>query len=364
MREVTRASAWNGFSELVVDLGGDADAILAAVHIDKAMLAEPDRYLPLRAYIECQEIAAAKLKRPDFGLMFGARQTFRMLGPLSIAIANAPTARAAIEMAIRYIHTHNPSYRMSLSPMPGANDDFISIRQDFIAPEKSQQYIERALSSLHCSLAEVGGAEYAPQQVWIAHKPLSPQSVYQSVFGITPKFEQPLTGIAISRKALDAWQPGRSPELRDIAEEFLKALGPPRDAAFAEQVADLIRGLMPAGEATAAQAAAALGIHERTLQRRLHDEGSSFEKIKDNVRRTMAERLLARPDLPLTQIAMMLDYADPSAFTRSARRWFGEAPTATRKRLQANAAAASTPRTTRVNSTAASLKAKRSQESP
>lgn len=45
MREIIRASAWSGFSELVTELGGDPDAILAAAHVDKA-LADPDRYMP------------------------------------------------------------------------------------------------------------------------------------------------------------------------------------------------------------------------------------------------------------------------------------------------------------------------------
>jgi len=164
---------------------------------------------------------------------------------------------------------------------------------------------------------------------------------------------------------LDAFQPGRSTKLRQIAEDYLKSLSSPHDATFTLRVANMLRGLLRTGESSSANAAAALGIHERTLQRRLHDEGSSFEKIKDDVRRELAAALIAQPEIPLTKVASMLDYADSSAFTRSARRWFGEAPAAMRKRLSsAPAPSEQSHPASRVNSLSANLKAKRALESP
>ena len=41
MREIVRASAWGGFRELVEELGGNADEILAAAHVDVTALADP-----------------------------------------------------------------------------------------------------------------------------------------------------------------------------------------------------------------------------------------------------------------------------------------------------------------------------------
>jgi AraC-like DNA-binding protein len=69
---------------------------------------------------------------------------------------------------------------------------------------------------------------------------------------------------------------------------------------------------------------------------------------------------LAQPKVSLSQIALMLDYADLSTFSRSCRRWFGEAPSAVRKRLLAGRSAGDgKPRESRVNSLAANLRAKR-----
>jgi AraC-like DNA-binding protein len=100
------------------------------------------------------------------------------------------------------------------------------------------------------------------------------------------------------------------------------------------------RSLLRGKESTPENAALALGIHTRTLQRRLQAEGTSFEKIKEDVRRATAESLLAQSSVSLSQIALMLDYADSSAFSRSCRRWFGAAPTTVRRRLVADKSAA------------------------
>jgi len=354
-----------GFCELVTDLGGDPDAILAAVHLDRADLAEPDRYLPLRAYIECQEIAARRLGRSDFGLRFGTRQDMSLLGPLAVAIANSPTARASIEVCTRFMHIHNPAFQMTLAPMAGTANEFLGLSVGAIHPQKAQQNAERILASFHKSLGQVGGADYRPIEIWLTHKPMSSLMTYREVFGVTPQFEAPMMGVSVSRSVLDAFQPGRSTQLRQIAEDYLKSLSSPHDATFTLRVANMLRGLLRTGESSSAHAAAALGIHERTLQRRLHDEGSSFEKIKDDVRRELAAALIAQQEVPLTKVASMLDYADSSAFTRSARRWFGEAPAAMRKRLSNAPAPAEQPHTaSRVNSLSANLRAKRALESP
>jgi AraC-like DNA-binding protein len=335
MREIIRASAWDGFRELVTELGGCADDILAAAHITADMLVEPDRYLPLRAFIDSQEIAAKRLGRPDFGLMFGQHQNISALGALSIAILNSPTARESIEICARYLHIHNPASSMMLTPRPRSPNDFLSSVVTLSRPIARTQNSERIVASFHMALGQIAGPDYQPQDVCFTHQPVSPLSVYRRQFGLTPQFGKPTNGIAIARKLLDAWQPGRSPELRQIAESYLNSIAPPRASTFSLRVANVIRTLLRGGTCSPEQAADALGIHARTLQRRLKAEDSSFEKIKDDVRREMAEALLAQSSVSLSQIAHMLDYANSSAFSKSARRWFGETPRARRVRLTA-----------------------------
>jgi AraC-like DNA-binding protein len=360
MREIVRANAWGGFKELVAELGGDADEILAAAHVDAAALADPDRYLPLRSLIDTQEIAAERLGRRDFGLLMGARQSVSMLGALSIAIVNSATAREGLEICGRYMHVHNPALTLSLGPVARTSRDFLDLHLQLRRPVKHEQNSERILAALHKALRQLIGDAYRPHAVWFPHARISPLPVYRQVFGITPVFSRPRMGISMERAMLDKRRPGGSAQLRQIAETYLRQVSPPRSKSFTIRVANIARGLLRGGESTAEQTSAALGIHPRTLQRRLQAEGASFERIKDDVRRELAESLLSQPNVSLSQIASMLDYADSSAFSRSCRRWFDEAPSAVRRRLVAGKPVAGKlagPRLSRVNSLAANLRA-------
>lgn len=358
MREIIRASAWAGFSELVRELGGDPGVILAAAQVDTAALDDPERYLPLRAFLDSQTIAAERLGRRDFGMLLGQRQTMSVLGALSIAIVNAPTAREGIEIAARYMHVHNPAFLMTLAPMPKTSRDFLSCAVELRRNQGREQNDERIIASIHKSLGQLGGGRYKPHEVWFTHEPISPIATYRKVFGTAPLFGKPAMGIALERAILDSWRPGGSSQMREIAEAYLRSQSPPPNKGFTTRVASMARSLLNGGECTPEQAARALGVHARTLQRRLKDEGSSFEKIKDDARREWAETLLVQPAVTLSQIAQMLDYADSSAFSRSCRRWFGESPRTYRAKLLA-ARRPKTPaaRTPRINSLAANMRA-------
>lgn len=83
---------------------------------------------------------------------------------------------------------------------------------------------------------------------------------------------------------------------------------------------------------TLGTAAASLGLSERTLQRRLSEAGTNMKDVIDDGRRELAERLLTQTSLSLSQIGYKLGFSAPSAFTRSATRWFGVSPSVFRHR--------------------------------
>jgi AraC-like DNA-binding protein len=83
------------------------------------------------------------------------------------------------------------------------------------------------------------------------------------------------------------------------------------------------KGQIPAIE----EAAAALSLTPRTLQRRLAAEGTSFRRVAAEVRGEIAAQLLKNPRIKLTEVAEILGYSDVSAFRRAARSWTKPATT-------------------------------------
>lgn len=97
---------------------------------------------------------------------------------------------------------------------------------------------------------------------------------------------------------------------------------------YARPVLDLIGQLLPASSPSLELVARQLGLHPRTLQRRLAAEGSSFAGLVDQARRERAERYLRETDMPLAQLSRALGYAEQSVLIRACQRWFGCGPSA------------------------------------
>lgn len=85
-------------------------------------------------------------------------------------------------------------------------------------------------------------------------------------------------------------------------------------------------GNWPDLEAVAQQ----LHISPQTLRRHLREEGSSFQELKDHLRRDLAIYHLGRADLPIQDIAEQLGFSEPSAFHRAFKKWTGLTPGAYR----------------------------------
>ena len=80
-----------------------------------------------------------------------------------------------------------------------------------------------------------------------------------------------------------------------------------------------------------------LGMHARTLQRRLAKQSTTYEALVDGTRRELATRLLRDTDMPMSQLAGVLGYSEQSVLVWASRRWFGAPPTAQRHLLRSGA---------------------------
>ncbi len=99
----------------------------------------------------------------------------------------------------------------------------------------------------------------------------------------------------------------------------------------AAQVRAALVDLMQAGRAGAEDVATVLGLSRSTLQRRLRDEGTTYQAELDATRRDIAIRYLAKTALGADEIAKVLAYRDANSFSRSFRRWTGLPPMAFRQ---------------------------------
>lgn len=95
---------------------------------------------------------------------------------------------------------------------------------------------------------------------------------------------------------------------------------------FREKVMILLRGNGYLGTMTLEDVAANFNITSRSLQRRLQEEGSSFQQLSDEIRKSLAMEYVHSGKYALKEISALLGYNEASAFTRAFKRWTGRAP--------------------------------------
>jgi AraC-like DNA-binding protein len=105
------------------------------------------------------------------------------------------------------------------------------------------------------------------------------------------------------------------------------------DAHSSYRAREAIIRRLPDGEPRRDQVAGDLGMSERTLQRRLEAEATSFIELLDGTRRELADQYLGRLHLTLAQAAYLLGFADQSSFFRVRKCWFALSPGQYRNQL-------------------------------
>jgi AraC-like DNA-binding protein len=107
---------------------------------------------------------------------------------------------------------------------------------------------------------------------------------------------------------------------------------------FAERVRSAIQQKLTGRRPAIEDIAGALHISSRTLQRRLQDEGSSFQRVLEEARHQLARHYLNNSGLELNEAAYLLGYEDGNSFVRAFRGWEGVPPARWRENQRSSAA--------------------------
>jgi AraC-like DNA-binding protein len=107
-------------------------------------------------------------------------------------------------------------------------------------------------------------------------------------------------------------------------DQQLASLGPHSDLEF--RVRQAIADVLSEGVPTVSSIASGLAMSARTLQRRLSEQGHSFQGVVDMTRKDLAQRLLAETDYSLAEVAFLTGFSEQSGFSRAFKRWAGQTP--------------------------------------
>lgn len=309
-----------------------ARRLLDAAGIPPAVLADPAARVPVSRYADLYNRINAELDDEGFGL-FSQPMRPGSFEFLCRSVVTAPTLADAIERSSRFLRLVLPDLQVALDQSAGTARLVIREKRP-LAVGRVFAY-EWLLRLLHGLCSWLVGRSIVFDAVAFPY-PAPPQADdYALIYTAHSRFDAPELAASFAANLLEL------PIRRDEAALQTFLIGAPgkittlyrRDREMVVRVRDCLRDALPEAMPLA-DVAKALHLSPRTLHRRLEDEGSSFQAIKDALRRDLAISRLAKTRQPLAQIAADLGFADASAFYRAFVGWTGMAPAHYRRRLR------------------------------
>lgn len=181
------------------------------------------------------------------------------------------------------------------------------------------------------SLVELGrratGKTIVPRRIELARAGPVHQA-HQDYFACPIRIGAARNLLVLDRADLDHPFPGHNPEMLAMLTPALGATLGELDAqsSIAGQVMVILKRNLASGQPSLSDIASTLGMSERSLQRRITEEGSTFRTLLAEARRDLGKRLLADPATDIDEVACLLGYQDTTSFYRAFREWEGMAP--------------------------------------
>lgn len=323
---------------LVLALAHD-DAKLAAFYratdLTPEMVADTEARISAAQFCVAWAQATELTKEPTLALRLASAIPQGAFGVVEYVCRSAPTLGDAIQSWVRYLGLLDDAVRVGLVPADEARGRALRVVTESEAPAPASHELCFAMIARHG--ASLVGPRFAVRSVHFTHR-VRPETVaaHERFFGCPTRFGATHTEMIFSIDVLACPLPTSDPSLLAIllraAEAQLKT-HPQDSALLAAQVRRLLLAAPASGDQPDAGelegVAKKLGLGGRSLQRRLKDEGTSFQALRDETRRALADRYFDQ-GLSIAEVSFLLGFSEPSAFFRAFKRWTGQTPIAWR----------------------------------
>lgn len=313
---IGQASPGVATADLVERLGLDADGPI-----------DPTRMVSAAAYYDF--FADLVDRDPDslaLPLRIGATMQSNDFGAFGLAWKSAPNLRGSYARSERYGHVLGTAETYSVEAAPAG----LYFSLDKAGDGRLGMLLsnEASMAAVVAISREVSTQDFAPLAVHFRHAPRGDTAVYEAHFGCPVLFGSGRDALLVSEESIDA--PNRLGD-ETIAAFFDRHLeqqlaARAEETTLERRVRRAVANVLSEGLPTVSSIASGLAMSERTLQRRLAEQGHSFQSVVDSARRDLAHRLLAETDYSLSEIAFLTGFTEQSSFTRAFKRWAGQTP--------------------------------------
>ena len=319
--------------------GADAAALRDAAGISAAALEDHDARIPLELHIALLRAAKTMTGDRAFALHYGEAVNLAEVSVVGLIGYASETLLEAFAQLRRYSRIIvdldcGEGERFELCVEDGA----YWIVDHRARPELHPELTEVAFAQMASGTRRFGDSDFV-KEVRVTHADPGYGDEYGRVFGAPVAFGCERNAMRINAAWLNRSARVQPPYVFGVltrhADALLEKLD--RDVTMRARVERAILPRLHTGATTMQQVARELGYSRDTLYRKLAAEGVTFARILDDLRRRQALEYLAADRVSLNEIAYLVGFSDPAAFSRAFRRWTGDAPGKFRARSRAGA---------------------------
>jgi len=261
-------------------------------------------------------------KKPWLALEFGQRINYQQLDIFGPLIASCGTIREALELFQKYHQLLHPFLGLAYS----VEGKSLCIRYSIFENQPDDVfYAEAILGSIPVWGERLTGKPLKIKQVSFRHSEPFYAEKYREYFKCEVLFDQEFDALWVESHLLSlpilSASPGYHSKIKEQAQTQLQSI-----ETFSGEIKRIIRSSLP-DDIGVEEVARVLNCSERTMQRKLAEEKTSFKALKQEVRKLVAIELLETTSLSIEKIAFRLGYEQRTSFAVAFLRWTGVKPT-------------------------------------
>ena len=270
---------------------------------------------------------------PTLGLMIGQSAHIVALGPMGAVLANAPTLRDGLQIIAAFSRVITSYATISLtSTLQGLS---LSMKLSGLDEEMERLHIEAGFLLLQGYIELIDGRPLTGAEICLGYDAADYAEFYSEMFHCPVTFNAGMHTIKLPKLELDAASPFYNADVWHQGQFFLAKRLTELTKIERETYTHHVQAFLRSSEPPLPElstVADKMHVSERTLNRRLRGEGTSFRDIRSSELRSWARRYLKNTDLNVESIAAELGYQDAANFRRAFKTWENCSPTQFRAR--------------------------------
>jgi AraC-like DNA-binding protein len=328
-------TAQGGLSRLAIarlkSAGVPVAPLLKRAGLTPELIADPEQRLSVRSQIALLDEAAKALKDDCIGFTLACDHDPRGTGLLYYVMASSRTLGEALQRLARYSKVTNQAVVFGYRE---GNRLITSLSYSGVPRHSDRHQMEFCMFAAIRICRLLTGQKLVPQHFSIAHDRSGNTAEMSRFVGTKVQFGSDRDEFALNIEARELPVIHADNYLNDLLVQYCEAALANRRGdvgSLRTRVENAISSLLPHGRVLVGDVAPSLGMSERTLGRKLADEGLNFTEILQQLRRDLAVRYLGDRKLHVSKIAWLVGFRDVSAFTHACKRWTGKTPSQMRK---------------------------------